>query len=233
MTADHECETVRIMRKLSSALVVVLSLAAAAGCKKKPAAGDCAASIDNAMTVSLPEMKKNNVPDDAIPKMKQVSLARCTEDKWSAAVLKCLAESKTSADVTGCQGKLDAKQQEAWTKEMSAIDTRGPVPPEGSGAGSADGSAGAADGSAGSAAGSGSAAAATGDVPPDCAEYKMLIEKLATCDKMPVASRDALKQGFAAMEKSWANADAKATLGEACKQAVVSVKAAATQTCGW
>ncbi|MBA3393732.1 MAG: hypothetical protein H0T89_13880 [Deltaproteobacteria bacterium] len=218
------------MRNLTSALVVVLLLAAASGCKKKPGGGDCAASLDNAMTVSLPEMKKNNVPDDAIPKMKQVSLARCTEDKWSADVLKCLAESKTSADVTGCQDKLDAKQQEAWTKEMSAIDTRGPVPPDGSG--SADGSAGSADGSAGSAE-SGSAAAATGEVPPDCAEYKMLIEKLATCDKMPIASRDALKQGFAAMEKSWANADAKATLGEACKQAVVSVKAAATQTCGW
>jgi len=78
-------------------------------------------------------------------------------------------------------------------------------------------------------------AAATGELPAECAEYKASIEKLASCDKLPQATRDALKQAFDQAAGAWASvpAEGKAAQGTACKTAVEAVKQAAATTCGW
>jgi len=82
-------------------------------------------------------------------------------------------------------------------------------------------------------AGSGSAApmAAAGDMPAECAEYKAGIEKFASCDKVPQATRDAMKSSFEQMSASWANAaampaEAKAAMATGCKSAADALKQA-------
>jgi hypothetical protein len=73
------------------------------------------------------------------------------------------------------------------------------------------------------------------ELPAECAEYKAMIDKLATCDKMPKESRDSLKQAFDAAAPTWANVtpETKATVAESCKKAADSLKSAAATTCGW
>ncbi len=79
------------------------------------------------------------------------------------------------------------------------------------------------------------APAAAGDLPAECGEYKAAIEKLASCDKLPQATRDALKQSYEQTSAAWASvpAEGKAALGTACKSAADAVKSSAAATCGW
>jgi hypothetical protein len=72
--------------------------------------------------------------------------------------------------------------------------------------------------------------AASGELPAECTEYKAAIEKLASCDKLPQQTRDALKQAYEQASAAWANvpAEGKAALGTACKSAVDAVKQAGT-----
>src|SRR5689334_14577993 len=75
-------------------------------------------------------------------------------------------------------------------------------------------------------------AAPAGDLPAECNDYKAMIEKLASCDKMPQQSRDALKQGYDAMSQGWANvgsmpAEAKKAMADGCKQGTDALKQAA------
>jgi hypothetical protein len=76
---------------------------------------------------------------------------------------------------------------------------------------------------------------AGGDLPPDCADYKAMIERLSTCSKMPQQSRDALKQSFEQMEKMWKDLgsmppESKKAMGDACKQGADALRQAAQST---
>jgi hypothetical protein len=79
--------------------------------------------------------------------------------------------------------------------------------------------------------------AAAANLPAECNDYKASIDKLASCDKLPAASRDALKTSFEAQSKAWANVPAddaaKKTMADSCKTANDAVKTAAAKTCGW
>jgi hypothetical protein len=70
---------------------------------------------------------------------------------------------------------------------------------------------------------------AAGDLPAECADYKAAIDALAKCDKLPQATRDALKQSYDQTSAAWANvpAEGKAALGTACKSAADAVKQSA------
>ncbi|MDQ3336023.1 MAG: hypothetical protein M4D80_12710 [Myxococcota bacterium] len=80
--------------------------------------------------------------------------------------------------------------------------------------------------------------APAGDLPTECNDYKAMIEKLASCEKMPQQSRDALKQGYDAMSQGWANVgamppEAKKAMADGCKQGTDALKQAAGAMCGW
>jgi hypothetical protein len=135
----------------------------------------------------------------------------------------------TTLGVTGCKKKKEeapATDPAAKTTDpagSAAAPTPTPDPAAGSAAAPADPAA---------------PAAAAGDLPAECNDYKAMIDKLATCDKLPQQSRDALKQGYDAMSASWANAatmpaEAKKAMGDSCKQAAEALKTAAGTTCGW
>src|SRR5688500_3680209 len=97
------------MRKIL--LVAVLALS---GCGKKgsEAKGDCTASVTNAVNLSSEEFKKNGVTDATQAKIRESSIVRCNEDKWSNAVLKCLADAKKADDVSKCQNMMSKEQSD-------------------------------------------------------------------------------------------------------------------------
>lgn len=201
----------------------------AVGCGKKSSTpkGDCTASVENAVQVSTDELKKNNVPDSAIPNIREASIARCNQDKWSNEVLKCFADAKKPDDIKKCNEMMTKDQRDAMAKALESA--MGPDP------GTDQGSA----GSGSAEAGSGSSAATTpAGLPAECADYKALMEKLATCEKLPQASRDMLQKTFETTSRAWTNLDklpdtAKQALVTGCKQGADALKKAAGPTCGF
>jgi hypothetical protein len=75
------------------------------------------------------------------------------------------------------------------------------------------------------------AAAPAGDLPAECSDYKAALEKLAACDKLPAASKDAFKNAWTGIETSLTASttpEAKSAVGQACKAGADGVKQAAT-----
>ncbi len=77
-----------------------------------------------------------------------------------------------------------------------------------------------------------------GDIPAECNDYKAAMEKLAACEKMPQASKDALKQGYDAMSAGWAQAkdmpaEAKKAMADGCKQGADALNQSGKALCGW
>jgi hypothetical protein len=239
------------MKKLSIAFVSVLSLAAFAGCKKGGAGGsDCAGTIgglvDRMMAEQANDPKMKDMPAEAkkqmedmvkkmAPKMKEVMIGVCNTDKWSAEALTCYGAAKNEGDAKACDAKLTPEQkksmdkaEEAAMKDMMGGAMGGDKPAGDKPAGDKP----AGDKPAGDKPAEGSAAApaaAAGDLPAECNDYKAAIEKLAACDKLPQAARDALKQSYDQASASWAGlpAEAKASLATACKAGADAVKQSA------
>ena len=72
-------------------------------------------------------------------------------------------------------------------------------------------------------------------LPMECVDYKAAIDRLASCDKLPAATKDSLKKAYDQQAASWTStpADQKDKLGPSCKASVDAVNAAAKLTCGW
>jgi len=74
-------------------------------------------------------------------------------------------------------------------------------------------------------------------VPAECTAYKELIDKLATCEKLPQKARDALKATYDNAAKAWATPPteepAKKTLADSCKTNTDALRSAAAAPCGW
>ena len=75
------------------------------------------------------------------------------------------------------------------------------------------------------------------ELPPECERYRLLMVKVATCDKLPQASRDGLQQGYQAMARGWARfaeepADGRRRMIEGCKQGVEAMEQVG-KLCGW
>lgn len=207
------------MRKIL--LVAVLALS---GCGKQGSEvkADCAASVANAVNLSSEEFTKNGITATTQAKIREASVVRCKEDKWSNEVIKCLADAKKADDVSKCQAMMSKEQSDNMAKAIVAAQPeQGAAPDTGS-------------------AGSGSAAPTNevAGLPTECNEYKMMVEKLAACDKLPQASRDMLKKAFDDSSKAWTNIDtlpddAKAALVATCKQGADALKQTAGATCGF
>ena len=76
------------------------------------------------------------------------------------------------------------------------------------------------------------------ELPAECERYRLLMGKIATCDKLPRASRDALKQAYEAMSHGWTRfadqpAEGRRMMIEGCKQAVDAVEQIGKPLCGW
>ena len=204
------------MKNLSICFVAALSLASF-GCKKKGGMAEAKA--------------KMNEFADKMCACKDTKCAQGVSDemtKWSTEMSKTASKDEKPSEA-------DMKDMEATTKKltdcmqkaMGAGEAGSAAAGSDTGAGSAAAGSGEAAGSA--AAGSAAPAAAGGDLPAECNDYKAAIEKLATCDKLPQATRDALKQSYEQTSAAWANvpAEGKAALATACKSAADAVKQSA------
>jgi hypothetical protein len=143
---------VRRVRIFSFMVVVALG---ACGSKKEEAPG-CEPAVDNAIKLS-----RDAIPDDkTAAKAREVSLARCNEDKWADETRRCLVAAKVAGDVAKCGTPAERKKLE----EAVAAAMMGSDPGSGSDVGSGSGSAGSgsAMGSGSGSAGSGSAAKGSG-----------------------------------------------------------------------
>ena len=169
------CDT--LLNKLSiasvSALVAAFVVAPwLAACQNQKPGPDCAAALEHAMQVSKGEMAAMDAA--TVARIKQASLARCIEDRWSAEALACLGGARTGSDLGACEGKQTAEQRDKLAKAIAAATGTGsdpgtggagvgagvgssPAPPPRSdlpaGSGSATGSAKPAGSASGSAAG--------------------------------------------------------------------------------
>jgi hypothetical protein len=127
----------------------------------------------------------------------------------------------STLSLTGCKKKEEAAPaatEAPKTTEPAAVDPAAAKPADPAAAPAADPAA-------------APAAAPAGDLPAECTDYKAALEKLATCDKLPAASKDAFKNAWTGIETSLTAAttpEAKAAVGQACKAGADGVKQAAT-----
>jgi len=196
-----------------------------------------------ALTATGCNKKKSDGTGEALAKMRELKDemckckdAKCAQDvsdkmtKWSQEQAK---NQKEPPKMSEADQKTAAQIGDEIGKCMAAAMTTG-APPVG--AGSATGSAaGSATGAGSGATPTGSGAALAADLPSECSDYKVAVERLSTCEKMAPKAREALKKAFDDASAGWANlpADAKSGLAPACKAGTDAVISAAKQTCGW
>ena len=76
------------------------------------------------------------------------------------------------------------------------------------------------------------------ELPAECERYRLAMAKIATCDKLPQAARDALKQAFDAMARGWLRygdqpPEGKRATIAGCKQAFENLEQYGKSICGW
>ena len=76
------------------------------------------------------------------------------------------------------------------------------------------------------------------ELPPDCERYRLVMQKVGTCDKIPQASRDALQQSFEMTSRAWKNLaaqtpDARKAANDGCKQAFEAIQQFGKTMCAW
>ena len=202
------------MKNLTIAFLATASLFAVGACKKK-GGGDAGEAVAK-MTEFKDEMCK--CKDKACADKVQESMT-----KWSTEMASKAGDKKDQKADEATMKKMTEVGQaygECMTKAMSA---GAETPPAGS------------DGSAAAPAGSGSDTAAapaggggsTGI--PECDDYKAAIDKLASCEAIPEATRKTMKDAFDQASGAWASlqAESKAAAATGCKAAADATKQAA------
>jgi hypothetical protein len=196
--------------QIKAVLLGVLLVASIGACKKKDGGGD---------GVGVPECDDYLTRMDACAKKlgdkkggeQLTKMANMMRDSWTKDVKD--AEMK-KAMPDACKGATAN-----MAKQMPECDwgVAAPAAPAGSAAAAPEGSAAA------------PAAAGGGDLPAECNDYKAAIEALSKCEKLPQATRDALKQSYEQTSAAWASvpAEGRAALGTACKSAADAVKQSA------
>jgi hypothetical protein len=129
----------------------------------------------------------------------------CAADWWPASSLTCVAGAKTTKALERCEAKLGTSQR----ADVQALMTY--------------------------AMSIGEAIVDDPSLPPECKEYHAVIERLASCDKMPAQARAALRDAYRQAAVGWTNLppEALASLATACKAGTEAVSQSAKSVCGW
>jgi hypothetical protein len=203
------------MSKLTIAFLAAVSIASF-GCKKKGGAGEAMAKMGE-FKDKMCACKDKKCADGVQDEM----------NKWSAENAKSAGDKPEKPDEKTMKEMQDVgtKYGECMAKAMGGGDMA--TPPAGDGSGSA--AAPPAGGSGEGAMNGGTDKPAAGDLPAECKDYQAAIESLAKCEKLPQATRDALKQSYEQTSAAWASvpAEGRAALGTACKAAADAVKQSA------
>lgn len=178
---------------------------------------DCVPSVDHAVTAAADYLVAR-YGEGAADAIRAIASHRCQVDRWPTPVLRCLDRVTSDNEMQRCIGQLEEHQQRALVAEMTAFKDRPRVvPPDAS-----DDLADAEDLSA---------------LPYACQEYDRLMTKIMTCDKLPQASRAAMKQALDEMKKGWADlasmpASSRDAMGTACQAGADALEQAMSTICG-
>lgn len=203
---------------------LVALLAGAAGCKDTQQA--TRASSDAETIAKLTELA------DAMCACQDAACAKRVSEQMTAWSQQQTADQHGLPQMTEADQKrameLGTKLGGCMQKAMAA--GGGAADDPGSAAGSAAQGAGSADANA-----PGVAIAPPPGLPPECAEYQAVIEKLQTCDQIAKQARETLLGAYNQVAAGWANLPepARASIAEPCKAGTRAVVAAAKAQCGW
>jgi hypothetical protein len=150
----------------------------------------------------------DRMTDVAEPKRAHMAWAlaeSCSADWWPTSALTCVAGARTTKALERCEAKLSTSQRADVTAVMSYAMAIGEVMPD------------------------------DPSLPPECKEYHAVIERLASCDKMPAQARAALRDAYRQAAAGWTNLppEALANLAKACKAGTKAVSQSAKSVCGW
>ena len=216
------------MKKISMGFMAVLALAAFTGCGKKKGGGDINAVCEDVYNKEAKDGDKYIAGKGD----KKAYMDYCTKQKPEFVACASIDKAFDDEDCKKLTGVM-AEDKTGFEVKRKIMELRmGVAAPAGGGTDTAAGSGSAAPAGGGSDTAAGSAAPAGGgggDLPAECNDYKAAIEALAKCDKLPQATRDALKQSYEQTSAAWASipAEGKAALGTACKSAADAVKQSA------
>jgi histone H3/H4 len=182
-------------------------------------APDCTGAVKQSIAKSKDLLKKLDLSDAAAARIEKQMIDHCTEDKWSADVVTCIADARAE-DTDRCIKQLPQPQREKLMASLQAIIEQEhkvtvPVPPEDpkppeEPAGSAS-------------------SATSGDplppeepatpvdsnaLPPSCVELKAEVSKLDRCKAVPSATRKAMRDSYAIIAKTWRDLTHSAVLRE-------------------
>ena len=120
--------------------------------------------------------------------------------------------------VAGCPKKADEKKQEDQATKPTTDDKTAPAPTPTPATPTTDDKA--------------ATPTAKGDFPAECNDYKEVMTKAASCDKLG-AQRDTFKKQFDESWAAWEKLDAagKAALAQGCKTTAQAVKDATAKAC--
>lgn len=242
----HQAGSVGPFRTI--ALAVMLAIAGCGGSPKAPQrpappppppAPDCQTTISGVVDRMLNQQLGTMTPDqrqqsegairEMVSHMQAAMIAACTQDQWSADARTCMNAAKTDAEMDRCADQLTPAQKDHVEKAVAQAagndadkdqDDPPPPPPEDT---------------EGSDATPAPPAGATSALPKECQDYQAAIQRLASCDKLPQQSRDALEQAYETASKSWASlpADQMGQLADACKAGLQAIMESGKTVCGW
>ncbi len=185
----------------------------------------CHDSVDHAVTAAA-DYLISRYGDGAADAIREITQHRCEIDRWASSVTSCLARVTSDNEMQRCIGQLEDHQRRAVEAEMKAFVQR---PPKISPDAAVDAPENFDDLDP---------FAPTSELPYACQQYEQIIAKVMTCDKLPQASRDAMKQALDAMRSGWSNLpsmpqEAKDAMASGCQQGVDAVNQSIAPICGW
>lgn len=188
-------------------------------------ASACHDAVDRAVTAAA-DYLISRYGDGAADEVRKITQHRCETDHWAKPVLECLDRVTSDNEMQRCIGQLEDYQQRAVEAEMKAFALRPRITPDA-----------AVDASLDLLDDEEDVADSSGDLPWQCIQYQNVMEKLMACDKLPQATRDAMKQGLDAMKSGWTNLsslpqESRDAMGSACQQGVDALNQAMSSLCG-
>ena len=137
---------------------------------------------------------------------------RCEHDRWPAEIIDCVAGNRSPIT---CLDKLTPEQHTAYDGALAAWNAQfGGVAYGGEVGGGSD---------------------ADPSLPLECLQYQSIVDKLQSCDKLPLAVRDAIKQAFDSASSGWHDLppEVQQALAVACKAGYDAVFQTGKPACGW
>jgi hypothetical protein len=82
----------------------------------------CTTAATNAMTLAKHELKRA-APEmiELLPKISELTIAHCTEDRWSAEAISCMTTARKPADTEHCQELLTEDQRKRMSDAMATV----------------------------------------------------------------------------------------------------------------